>query len=77
MDSSGAPDVENNAGDYADLTNTAIRSFGWEDVTVTVKDRQTKQPKNILSDVNGMVKAGKQISHRDCSINVARLCRRG
>lgn len=77
MDSSGAPDVENNAADYADLTNTSIRSFGWEDVTVTVKDRQTKQPKNILSDVNGMVKAGKQISYRDCLINVAGLCRRG
>jgi hypothetical protein len=40
------------------LTNTAIRSFSWDDVTVTVKDRESKQPKDILSGVNGMVKAG-------------------
>ena len=75
MDSSGTSDVENYAGDYADLTNTAIRSFGWGDITVTVKDRQTNQPKNILSDVNGIVKAGKQIYCRACSINEAMLCR--
>jgi hypothetical protein len=74
MDSSGASDVEKNAGDYAHLTNTAIRSFGWGDITVTVKDRQTKQPKDILSDVNGIVKAGKQIYRRAHSINKAILC---
>ena len=54
-----APDVEKNGGDYAHLTNTSIKSFGWEGISVTVKDRQTKQPKDILSSVNGMIKAGK------------------
>jgi hypothetical protein len=75
MDSSGTSDVENNAGDYADLTNTAIRSFGWGDITVTVKDRQTNQPKDILSGVNGIVKAGKRIYCRARLINEAMLCR--
>lgn len=52
-------DIEKDAGsDYAHLTNTAVQSFVWEDVTVTVKDRQTKKPKDILSGVNGIVKAG-------------------
>jgi hypothetical protein len=74
MDSSGISDVEKIAGDYADLTNTAIRSFGWEDITVTVKDRQTKRLKNILSDVSGIVKAGKQIYCRARSIDGAMLC---
>ena len=75
MDSSGILDAENNAGDYADLTNTAVRSFGWTGVTVTVTDRQTKQPKDILSDVNGIVKACKQIYCRSHPINEAMLWR--
>ncbi|KAG8629316.1 hypothetical protein KVT40_003181 [Elsinoe batatas] len=49
-------------GDYAQLTNTNIRSFGWKGVTVTVKDRQTQQPKNLLNDVNGLVKAGELLA---------------
>lgn len=52
-------DVEKGAvGDYAHLTNTAVHSFSWQDVTVSVKDRKTKQPLDILSGVNGIVKAG-------------------
>ncbi|KAI7375759.1 hypothetical protein KC332_g18537, partial [Hortaea werneckii] len=49
-------------GDYAQLTNTNIRSFGWKGVTVTVKDRQTQQPKNILSDISGIVKSGELLA---------------
>ena len=49
-------------GDYAQLTNNNIRSFGWRGVTVTVKDRQSQQPKTILSDVNGIVKAGELLA---------------
>lgn len=52
-------DLEKMAGsEYAHLTNTSVRSFSWENITVTVKDRHTRQPKDILSDVNGFVKAG-------------------
>ncbi|GAB7357619.1 hypothetical protein MBLNU459_g0118t1 [Dothideomycetes sp. NU459] len=49
-------------GDYAQLTNSNIRSFAWKGVTVTVKDRQSQQPKTILSDVNGIVKAGELLA---------------
>ena len=49
-------------GDYAQLTNTNIRSFGWKGVTVTVKDRHTQQAKTILSDVNGLVKSGELLA---------------
>ena len=49
-------------GDYAQLTNNNIRSFGWRGVTVTVKDRQSQQPKTILSDVNGIVQAGELLA---------------
>lgn len=49
-------------GDYAQLTNTNIRSFGWKGVTVTVKDRQSQQPKTILSDIHGIVKSGELLA---------------
>lgn len=51
-------DVEKSAMDYAHLTNTTVHSFSWEDVTVSVKDRKTKQPLDILSSVDGIVEAG-------------------
>ncbi|KAF2149432.1 putative ABC transporter [Myriangium duriaei CBS 260.36] len=49
-------------GDYAQLTNTNVYSFGWKGITVTVKDRQTQQPKNLLSDINGMARAGQLVA---------------
>jgi hypothetical protein len=52
-------DVEKGSStDYAHLTNTSVHSFSWKDVTVTVKDRKTKQPLEILSGVDGIVEAG-------------------
>lgn len=44
--------------DYAHLTNTSVHSFSWENVTVTVKDRKTKQPLEILTNINGVIEAG-------------------
>lgn len=56
-------DVEKNPGTgYAHLSNTSIHSFGWKGVSVQVKDRQTKQQKHILSDVDGFVKAGEMLA---------------
>jgi hypothetical protein len=40
------------------FTNDVVRTFGWEGVTVTVKDRTTNAPRELLSNVNGVVKAG-------------------
>jgi hypothetical protein len=51
-------DVEKGVTDYAHLTNTTVHSFSWENVTVSVRDRKTKQPLDILSGVNGIVEAG-------------------
>lgn len=51
-------DVEKGAMDYAHLTNTTVHSFSWENVTVSVKDRKTKQPLDILSGVDGIIEAG-------------------
>jgi hypothetical protein len=43
---------------YAHLTNTTVHGYSWEDVTVTVKDRGTKETIDLLSGVNGLVEAG-------------------
>lgn len=51
-------DVEKGGTDYAHLLNTTVHSFSWENVTVSVKDRKTKQPLNILSGVDGFIEAG-------------------
>ena len=43
---------------YAHLTNTYVSSYSWENVTVTVKDRESERPKDILSNVSGSIQAG-------------------
>ncbi|KAJ4407426.1 hypothetical protein N0V91_004010 [Didymella pomorum] len=55
-------DVEKGAMDYAHLTNTTVHSFSWENVTVSVKDRKTKQPLDILSGVDGIIEAGEMLA---------------
>jgi hypothetical protein len=57
-------DVEKSAAgaDYAHLTNDTVQSFSWHSVTVTVKDRATKQSLDILSGVNGFVEAGELLA---------------
>jgi hypothetical protein len=46
------------AADNAQLMNSDIRTFLWRNVKATVKDRQNRQPKVILENVDGLVEAG-------------------
>jgi hypothetical protein len=57
-------DVEKDAAgqEYTHLTNETVQSFSWRNVTITVKDRATKQPLDILSGVNGTVEAGELLA---------------
>ena len=57
-------DVEKDAASkgYLHLTNTTVNNFSWENVTVTVKDRSTKQPRDILSGISGFVEAGELVA---------------
>ncbi|KAF4341404.1 ABC transporter G family member 11 [Fusarium beomiforme] len=52
MDSEQRPVAEKH------LLNTRIKNFAWRNITVTVKDRETKQPKAIVDNVEGIVEAG-------------------
>jgi hypothetical protein len=51
-------DIENKAVEEAHLQNTTVKNFAWQGITVTVKDRVTKEPKSILRNVHGAVHAG-------------------
>ncbi|KAF2858672.1 putative ABC transporter [Piedraia hortae CBS 480.64] len=56
-------DIEKMVGaNYVQLTNVDVNSFGWKAVTVTVKDRQSAQPKTILTDINGLVRSGELLA---------------
>lgn len=61
---SAAEDVEKGTAgaDYAHLSNDEVRSFSWEDITVTVKDRTSGHPIDLLSNVSGMVEAGEMMA---------------
>lgn len=54
-------DIEKGA-DYAQLVNDSVQSFSWENVTVTVKDRATKESLEILSGVSGSTQAGELVA---------------
>lgn len=51
-------DVEQNAMAEAHLHNTTVRAISWQGITVTVNDRETKQPKAIVDGAAGYVEAG-------------------
>lgn len=51
-------DVERHAATEAYLRNTTVKNISWHDITVTVKDRETKQPKVVVDKVEGYVEAG-------------------
>lgn len=55
-------DLKLNTLPSAHLINDIVQTFGWRAMNVTVKDRITKSPLSILTDANGLVKAGEMIA---------------
>lgn len=55
-------DVELNHIASAHLINDTVNNLSWSNVSATVKDRQTKQPKAILSESSGYVEAGQLLA---------------
>ena len=56
-------DIERCARDTSYLSNSVVQNLSWSDIIVTVPDRETKLPKEILSAVSGCVAAGKSLLH--------------
>lgn len=38
--------------------NNTVNDFSWRNLTVTVKDRHTKQPRNLIDGISGSVQQG-------------------
>ena len=55
-------DPERNATYGAHLANDVVDSFSWSDLTVQVKDRASRETISILSNANGIVKAGEMLA---------------
>ncbi|KAL4803434.1 P-loop containing nucleoside triphosphate hydrolase protein [Aspergillus unguis] len=56
-------DVERNGCEsHQFLMNRSVQSFSWNDLTVTVKDRRTKQPRNLIENINGSVQQGEIVA---------------
>ena len=49
----------NDTNDF--LMNNIVHDFTWSGLTVSVKDRQTKQPRNLIEDISGNVQQGKPL----------------
>ena len=58
VNADATPDLESAKALHPPLVNDVVQNFAWQNVTVTVKDRATKQPRNILSNSSGSVNAG-------------------
>lgn len=51
-DESGMADLERNDSRHF-LMNHSVHNFSWSGLTVTVKDRHTRQSRNLINDVSG------------------------
>ncbi|KAL4791564.1 P-loop containing nucleoside triphosphate hydrolase protein [Aspergillus venezuelensis] len=54
-------DLERNDADQF-LMNHSLRDFSWNELTVTVRDRRTKQPRNLIEGLNGSVQQGELLA---------------
>ncbi|KAL5333248.1 P-loop containing nucleoside triphosphate hydrolase protein [Aspergillus crustosus] len=58
---SSSRDLECNDGRQF-LINHSVQSFSWKDLTVTVKDRSTKEPRNLIENISGDVEQGELVA---------------
>ncbi|KAJ5655969.1 hypothetical protein N7507_007919 [Penicillium longicatenatum] len=59
----GSPDLDlehNEASHF--LMNGSVSRFSWSGLNVTVKDRQTKRPRDLIHDISGDVRQGELVA---------------
>jgi ABC-type multidrug transport system ATPase subunit len=52
-------DIENQSTHESYVPKDLIQSLSWSNISLTVEDRSTKQPKDLVADVCGCIEAGK------------------
>lgn len=58
LNSASSPDLERNEKNQF-LMNHTVQDFSWSGLTVTVKDRETKNARDLICDVSGSIQQGK------------------
>lgn len=58
LNSFTSADLEKNESNQF-LMNHTVQDFSWSGLTVTVKDRQTKEARDLINDVSGSMQQGK------------------
>jgi hypothetical protein len=53
-----SPDLERNESGQFFLRNQTVQEFSWKALTVTIKDRETKGPRNLIDGISGNVQQG-------------------
>lgn len=61
LSASVSSDTERQTSNEFYMFNDVVRSLSWSNVTLTVEDRSTKQPRDLISRVNGRVQAGEYV----------------
>lgn len=59
MSANASSDTERQKSHEFYMFNDVVHSLSWSNITLTVEDRSTKQPKSLISDVSGSIEAGK------------------
>ncbi|CAG8351186.1 unnamed protein product [Penicillium salamii] len=71
--SARSPDLErNDGGDF--LMNQTVQNFSWRDLTVTVKDRETKQSRDLINLISGDAQHGMQPGSYRIPKNITDMC---
>ncbi|RMJ25289.1 transporter [Aspergillus sp. HF37] len=61
LDSFSSADLEKNDSNRF-LMNDIVQDFSWSGLTVTVKDRQTKQARDLINNVSGSIQQGELVA---------------
>ncbi|KAG9627187.1 putative ABC transporter, partial [Aureobasidium melanogenum] len=62
MSANVSSDTERQSSHELYMFNDLVHSLSWSNITMTVEDRSTKQPKDLVSNVGGHVKAGEVLA---------------
>lgn len=62
MSANPSSDTERQNSHEFYMFNDVVHSLSWSNITLTVDDRSTSQPKDLIGNVSGHIKAGKYLA---------------
>ena len=62
MSANPSSDTERQNSHEFYMFNDVVHSLSWSNITLTVDDRSTSQPKHLIRNVSGHIRAGKYLA---------------